>query len=359
MAAVSERGTMAVSQRVTVDELKPGYSYMQTGDVLVAKITPCFENNKIALAEFDTEHGFGSTEFHVIRADPSSLDRRYLLYFLRQDFIRDAGERRMTGSAGQRRVPRTFLEELAIPLPPLDEQRRIAAILDQADDLRHNRRKTLERLELLRENFFVDMFGHPLFPKNEYQGATFGDVTTRITYGFTSPMSHLNAGIPILTAKNIRNGYIDLENVHYADQNEYDALTSKSKPDIGDILVTKDGTIGRCAIVEERDPLCINQSVALVKPKTSHVHPVYLLGYMLSSPVQGVFKGMSKGNAMAHLQITELAKLPIPLPSLQLQRDFATRMAEIDKLKAHHRAHLAKLDALFAALQYRAFRGEL
>jgi type I restriction enzyme, S subunit len=112
-------------------------------------------------------------------------------------------------------------------------------------------------------------------------------------------------------------------------------------------------------IVEERGPLCINQSVALVKPKTSHVHPVYLLSYMLSSPVQGVFKGMSKGNAMAHLQITELSRLPIPLPSLQLQRSFAARVSEIDKLRAPHRAHLAKLDALFASLQHRAFRGEL
>ena len=147
MAAVSELGTMQVAGHLRAADLKPGYNYMQTGDVLVAKITPCFENNKIAVAELDREHGFGSTEFHVIRTDAAALDNRYLVHFLRQDSIRRVGEERMTGSAGQRRVPRLFLEELPIPLPPLDEQRRIAAILDQADDLRRKRSEALELLQ--------------------------------------------------------------------------------------------------------------------------------------------------------------------------------------------------------------------
>lgn len=287
---------------------------------------------------------------------PNKLDANYLYHWLsaNRSYLQGLGN-----GATFKEVSKAVVSRIQLPLPPPDDQRRIAAILDQADDLRRMRRKALECLERLRESYFFDMFGHPLSPRHEYQGATFEDVTTRITYGFTSPMTHLSSGIPILTAKNIRDGHIDLDNVHYADQAEYDALTNKSKPDVGDILVTKDGTIGRCAIVEERRPLCINQSVALVKPKTSHANPVYLLGYMLSSPVQGVFKAMSKGNAMAHLQITELAKLPIPLPSLQLQQAFATRVAAIDKLKGHHRSHLAKLDALFASLQHRAFRDEL
>jgi type I restriction enzyme S subunit len=94
MVSVSELGTMRVSEHVCVADLKSGYSYMQTGDVLVAKITPCFENKKIAVADLDRTHGFGSTEFHVIRPTPSALDGRYLVHFLRQDAsiapVRDA-----------------------------------------------------------------------------------------------------------------------------------------------------------------------------------------------------------------------------------------------------------------------------
>lgn len=81
MAAVSELGTMLIGEHASVSDLKPGYSYMQSGDVLVAKITPCFENNKIAIAEVDTRHAFGSTEFHVIRADANRLNNRYLVHF--------------------------------------------------------------------------------------------------------------------------------------------------------------------------------------------------------------------------------------------------------------------------------------
>lgn len=123
-------------------------------------------------------------------------------------------------------------------------------------------------------------------------------------------------------------------------------------------MITKDGTIGRCAIAEI-SPLCINQSVALIKPKKNRVNSIYLIAYMMSQPLQAVFRGMAKGNAMAHLQITELAQLPIPLPSLQLQDRFASRLNAIESLKGYHRTHLAKLDVLFASLQHHAFRGEL
>jgi len=106
MASVSENGVMAVSETLTPRDLKPGYSYMSNGDVLVAKITPRYENNKIAVADFSQRHGFGSTEFHVIRVAANHLNSRFLLHYLRQDRVRAEGAGRMTGSAGQRRVPR-------------------------------------------------------------------------------------------------------------------------------------------------------------------------------------------------------------------------------------------------------------
>src|SRR5262249_21239012 len=140
MAAVSEERADVMPQSVrTFGQVKAGYTYFRNGDVLVAKITPCFENGKIAVAHLTHRHGFGSTEFHVIRAVEERLDRRYLVHFLRRERIRIEGERRMTGSAGQRRVPKSFIEGVEIPLQPLAEQRRIAAILDAADALRQKR----------------------------------------------------------------------------------------------------------------------------------------------------------------------------------------------------------------------------
>ena len=130
-------------------EVRKGYTYFETGNVLVAKITPCFENGKIVEAVLPRELGFGSTEFHVVRPKPRMLEGRYLHHFLRQERIRVGGQRRMTGSGGQRRVPEDFFAQLANPVPPLLEQRRIAAVLDQADALRAKRREALAQLDSL------------------------------------------------------------------------------------------------------------------------------------------------------------------------------------------------------------------
>ena len=161
MEAVTEDGRMAPKGQRPFREVAKGYTAFQNNDVLVAKITPCFENNKITRANIRTLFAFGSTEFYVIRGHDEQLDTKYLTFFLRQDRIRHAGERRMTGSAGQRRVPKSFLQELKIPLPPLEEQKRIAAILDKADRLRRLRQCAIDKLNTLGQAIFQEMFGDP------------------------------------------------------------------------------------------------------------------------------------------------------------------------------------------------------
>lgn len=129
-------------------QLSKGYTPMLNGDLLVAKITPCFENGKIGQVRLATEIGVGSTEFHVVRPR-EGVDCRYLLHFLRTPRVNAAGQLRMTGSGGQRRVPVEYLRELNIPLPPLDEQRRIAAILDRVDHLGRRVSNGIETLDKL------------------------------------------------------------------------------------------------------------------------------------------------------------------------------------------------------------------
>ena len=163
MASLSaEEGRVASAETRAYSDVSKGYTPFLSGEVLVAKITPCFENGKIAQVDLPLPNGFGSTEFHVIRPKDSLLDGRYLHHFLRQERIRVEGERRMTGSGGQRRVPANFLSNLRIFLPPREEQRRIAAILDQADALRARRREALALLDELQRGIFIEMFGDPI-----------------------------------------------------------------------------------------------------------------------------------------------------------------------------------------------------
>ena len=152
------QGRIVRSIERTVSELRQGYSYFADGDVLFAKITPCMENGKCAIAQNLTGGvGFGSTEFHVLRAGEVIVPE-WIYYFLRQESTRKQAERTMTGSAGQKRVPTRFLEDVPIPLPPLPEQQRIAAILERADRLRRLRRYALELSEGYLQAVFVEMF---------------------------------------------------------------------------------------------------------------------------------------------------------------------------------------------------------
>ena len=163
-------------------EVNKGYTVFHHGDILVAKITPCFENNKIGQARLQSEVGVGSTEFHVIRSG-EHLDDRYLLHFLRQDRVRRQGELRMTGSAGQRRVPADFLRELSIPLPSLAEQCRIAAILDNADGILAKQRVVLSELDTLAQAVFHEMFGDPATWGDRWPMGCIGDMAESVQYG--------------------------------------------------------------------------------------------------------------------------------------------------------------------------------
>jgi len=115
-----------------LEKVYKGYTYFADGDVLVAKITPCFENGKMGIASNLTNGiGFGSSEFVPLRPN-GKITSKFLFYFLLRDEFRESGARVMSGAVGHKRVPKEYMQELPVPLPPLEEQKRIVAILDEA-----------------------------------------------------------------------------------------------------------------------------------------------------------------------------------------------------------------------------------
>ena len=133
MAAVDERlGVITTREERPIADVSKGYTPFQDGDVLFAKITPCMENGKAALArDLTNGMGSGSTEFYVLRPGERVLGE-YIYHFVRQSRFRETAKRNFTGTAGQQRVPKSFMENVLIPLPTLDEQRRIVGILNRA-----------------------------------------------------------------------------------------------------------------------------------------------------------------------------------------------------------------------------------
>ena len=160
MQAVSEKGEIDPSEEKIYDEVKTGFTYFAENDVLFAKITPCMENGKGAVAKgLINGVGFGSTEFHVLRP-VEGISNPYWLYEITafEEFRKNAAEN-MTGSAGQRRVPASFLENYKIALPPLELQNQFAAFVEQTEKTKAEVQKSLDELEILKKSLMQKYFG--------------------------------------------------------------------------------------------------------------------------------------------------------------------------------------------------------
>ena len=366
MASVSaETARVETTTERPYADVSKGYTAFLSGDVLVAKITPCFENGKIAQAVLPHIHGFGSTEFHVIRPLPGVSDGRYLHHFLRLDRVRTEGQRRMTGSGGQRRVPANYLAEVDVPLPPLPEQRRIAAILDQAETLRTQRRAALAQLDSLTQSLFLDMFGDPVTnPKGWPDVLKLGEVADLVS-GVTKGRNlegKTTRELPYLAVANVQDKFLKLGAVKSIEATEEEI--SKYGIKRNDLLLTEGGDpdkLGRGTLWNDELPECIHQNhVFRVRLTSAQLTPLFLNWLVGSQRGKDYFlRSAKQTTGIASINMTQLRNFPLLVPPLPLQQTFATRVQAIEALKTQHRAALATQDALFASLQQRAFAGAL
>lgn len=153
MENVSVDGKIDCSKKLPFGVLKQGFTYFEKGDVVIAKITPCFENGKGAfLDQLSTDIGFGTTEFHVLRPRPGKIDGKYLYLFTMTHYFRSIGTSFMTGSAGQQRVSTSFVKNFPIGLPLIDEQRKIVNYIhDECTVIDQAIKKAEQQIELIKE----------------------------------------------------------------------------------------------------------------------------------------------------------------------------------------------------------------
>lgn len=160
MTAVSEDGSIDVSQTKNYDEVRTGFTYFSENDVLFAKITPCMENGKGAVAVGLTNGiGFGSTEFHVLRPIISKSNPYWLYTLLSFDSFRKEAAANMKGSAGQRRVPITFLKKYKVVLPPIELQEQFSAFVSEIEQSKKSVQVMLNRLIVLQASLMQKYFG--------------------------------------------------------------------------------------------------------------------------------------------------------------------------------------------------------
>jgi len=247
------------------------------------------------------------------------------------------------------------------PLPPLPEQRRIAAILDQADAIRRKRQKAIELTEKFLKSAFLEMFGDPVSNPKGLSVVKFRDVCAGIFKGAfdLKKASYRDQGIPFLRIADIQGGTIDLSNAVYIEESTHRDY-EKSELNPGDLIFSKVGTIDRIALIPESIPKCnISQNNVGARLKRDLVKPTFALAYLLTPFSLKCIRATSKKAVQDKLVLDELRNLDFLLPSIEEQRRFDLLVASNTKstikfVKAHEASN-----NLFNSLVQRAFCGEL
>jgi len=295
----------------------------------------------------------------VILPDLNRADCKYLWFQLND-------ERRWHRSGtAQPFIKPADVKSHRVFLPQLPEQRRIAEVLDRADALRTKRRAALAQLDTLTQSIFLDMFGDP--EANGWRMTTVAGVADSArgsirTGPFGSQLLHgefVDQGIAVLGIDNAVRNAFRWDERRFITEDKYRQLKRYTvRP--GDVLITIMGTCGRCAIVPDDIPVAINtKHLCCVTLDRRICLPVFLHSYFLRHPLaRRYLERTAKGAIMAGLNMEIIKAMPIPLPPVELQKEFASRVEAVGPIRAAYQASLAKFDALFASLQHRAFRGE-
>lgn len=297
-----------------------------------------------------------------LRPKSGKLDRNYLWHFVQAN--KEKLSALGTGSTFKQ-ISRKHIEEFRIPLPPLEEQKRIAVILDKADALRRRRKKAIAMTDDLLRSVFLDMFGEV---KGNWKKVSFLDVATAEKNSFVNGPFGSNlltselhdTGVPVFYIQDVRNGRFERKSNRHVTEAKARELSSCNVKS-GDVLIAKVGDPpGAAALYPDGEPDgIVTQDVVRIRPNLVEVTPEFLTGFMNSNMGKNWLKPIIVEATRSRFGLGEIKKKDFFLPPIELQREYST----INKKLSNNRVKLIKgvqnSELLFFSLTQRAFRGEL
>lgn len=365
MSAVSTDGNIDLTDTLIPSESK-GYTLFQDGDILFAKITPCMENGKGAIAHgLLNGYGAGSTEFIVLRPNTDCVTAKWLYLYLSQRSFRWKCQQHMTGSAGQKRVPAKYLASCEIPIPIISEQERIVSKIEELfsklDASVAELQTTKEKLKVYRQAVYSSVYDkmRDLRPITE-----FFDITGGLTKN--SKRNELPFQMPYLRVANVYYDYLDLSEIKEIGVTEQEidrCLLQK-----GDLLfVEGNGSkaqIGRVAIWNGQISKCLHQNHIVKGRPLGNMLSEYALYYLISNAGRKQIVNVAKSTSGLYtLSTNKIKGLKVPYCDLNEQKrlldDIKEKLSVYDGIEQTVNTSLQQAEALRQSILKQAFEGRL
>lgn len=333
---------------------------VRAGDVLVSTVRPNL--NAVAQVPVEFDGAIASTGFTVLRPKSEALDGGYLFHWVKTPHFVAEMVKQATG-ASYPAVSDRIVKESLIPLPPMVEQRHIAALLDKADAVRAKRRQALAQLDTLLQAVFLEMFGDPVTNPKGWEKRCVGEISCRITKG-ESPkwqgFGYEEKGVRFVTSENVGWGRMLIKEDKFI-SSEFHQKLKRSQVAEDDIFINLVGaSIGRTAIAhKELLPANVNQAVAVITLNKEIVLPSFILLQLLSPQIQRKLLGEIVDAARANISLANVRELELIIPPFEAQTAFRRFEQKFADCLARQSKGLDEANCLFQSLQQRTFAGEL
>lgn len=332
------------------------------GDIIIEKSGGSPTQPVGRVVYFNNEGEYICNNFtSILRSKKDLIDSKYLHYILFANHKIGVTEKFQNKTTGIINLQLSrFVENIKIPLPPLETQKHIAQILDDAAALRDKTRQLIREYDALAQSIFLDMFGDPVRNEKGWEKVSLINLCEKIQIGpFGSQLhqaDYKDFGIPLINPTNIKNGKVDYSKIAFISEEKYMSLPNYHLQ-VGDVLMARRGDLSKIGLVIDEKCFCGTGSLFL-RPNQK-LNPIYAISVLAHKSSIDKLYEKAQGITMANLNKSIISSLEVTVPPIDLQNKFAEKIALIEQQKELVKQELKESEDLFNCLLQKAFKGEL
>lgn len=289
--------------------------------------------------------------------DDNKLRIRYFMYYLKSQHFKDQLFKQITGSAQLNYGP-SHLKKMIMPLISLSKQDEIIACMDKVQSVIEMRRQELVKLDDLIKARFVEMFGDLMINDKEWQKAKISDICVEIVdcINKTAPTVEYETEYKMLRTTNVKNGDVNITEVKYVKREEFEKWTRRSVPRNGDVLLTREAPMGQVGILQGvKNDVFLGQRLVSYRCNFVKMNSVFLTYQMMSKYFQNQIEKTGKGSTVKHIPVPVCTEFEVFVPPIELQKQFADFVNQVNKSKVEVQKALDETQKLFDSLMQQYF----